>query len=365
MCRQSTRFSCCGLRIAPPCFCSSWARGLRKANGKPLCTVLDFVGNHRKEFRYDRRFRALLGGRAVRFGIRLSRAFLLPAGCSIELDPVAQDVVLRSIRNAIPRRWVDQCAELRAMGDVGLSAYLGESGLDVEDVYANNRSWTAMRREVGLPTFPRGPQEDALLRAVGRLLHVDDEERLSTDRSLLSQDAPPQIPELGLRDRRLLMMLVRAFPPLANTGSLTGAVEEFWRHPQVRAELGELFGILAERPGPSASVAPNLDPAVPLRAHARYSRIEILAAFEGSLRTRPPDWREGCAISMTPESTSSPSPSTRPAADSHRPPGIRTMRSVAGSSIGRASQLPRLPARPASATSTMLSGAQRSCYLRV
>lgn len=29
---------------------------------KNFCTVLDFVGTHRKEFRFDRRYRALLGG---------------------------------------------------------------------------------------------------------------------------------------------------------------------------------------------------------------------------------------------------------------------------------------------------------------
>ncbi len=274
-------------------FLQQLGRGLRKADGKPLCTVLDFVGNHRKEFRYDRRFRALLGGTRSHVREQVEQDFpFLPAGCSIELDPVAQDVVLRSIRNAIPRRWIDQCAELRAMGDVGLGDYLIESGLDLEDVYANNRSWTAMRREVGLPTSPRGPQEDALLRAAGRLLHVDDDERLGTYRSVLAWDATPQIPVLGPRERRLLMMLVRAFPPLANAGSLTSALEELWKHPQVRSELGEIFAVLAER---QDHLHPplDLDPAVPLRAHARYTRIEILAAFESSLRTRTPDWREG------------------------------------------------------------------------
>ena len=46
---------------SPVLFIHQLGRGLRKADGK-VCTVLDFVGNHRKEFRFDRRFRALLGG---------------------------------------------------------------------------------------------------------------------------------------------------------------------------------------------------------------------------------------------------------------------------------------------------------------
>src|SRR5262249_3635104 len=47
---------------SPVLFLQQLGRGLRTAPDKNLCTVLDFVGQHRKEFRYDRRFRALLGG---------------------------------------------------------------------------------------------------------------------------------------------------------------------------------------------------------------------------------------------------------------------------------------------------------------
>ena len=43
-------------------FLQQLGRGLRKADGKAVCTVLDFVGMHRKEFRFDLRYRALLGG---------------------------------------------------------------------------------------------------------------------------------------------------------------------------------------------------------------------------------------------------------------------------------------------------------------
>src|SRR4029079_16811174 len=47
---------------SPTLFLQQLGRGLRKARGKGACTVLDFVGTHRKEFRFDRRLRALLGG---------------------------------------------------------------------------------------------------------------------------------------------------------------------------------------------------------------------------------------------------------------------------------------------------------------
>lgn len=43
-------------------FLQQHGRGLRKAPDRAICTVLAFVGQHRKEFRYDRRFQVLPGG---------------------------------------------------------------------------------------------------------------------------------------------------------------------------------------------------------------------------------------------------------------------------------------------------------------
>ena len=77
----------------------------------------------------------------------------------MELDPVAREIVLRSIREAIPSAWRAKCEELRSLGDVSMATYLDETGLDLEDVYANNRSWTELRRAVGLATVRAGPHE--------------------------------------------------------------------------------------------------------------------------------------------------------------------------------------------------------------
>ena len=79
------------------------------------------MGLHRREFRFDLRYRALLGGSRNDLQRQIDRNFpFLPAGCHFELDPVARDVVLASIRNAIPTRWQERVAELQSIGDVSL-----------------------------------------------------------------------------------------------------------------------------------------------------------------------------------------------------------------------------------------------------
>ena len=61
--------------------------------GKTICTVLDFVEHHRTEFRWDRRFRALLGGSRKRVEEQVEQGFpFLPAGCHMELDRVARGI---------------------------------------------------------------------------------------------------------------------------------------------------------------------------------------------------------------------------------------------------------------------------------
>ena len=55
---------------SPTLFLQQLGRGLRKAPEKTVCTVLDFVGTHRKEFRFDRRLRASSAARASMWNVR-------------------------------------------------------------------------------------------------------------------------------------------------------------------------------------------------------------------------------------------------------------------------------------------------------
>jgi hypothetical protein len=277
---------------SPTLFLQQLGRGLRKTAGKNACTVLDFVGTHRKEFRFDRRLRAVLGGSRADVERQVRQDFpFLPAGCSFHLDQVAKEIVLRSIRDSIPSTWRERCDELRSLGDAELSDYLKSSGLDLDDVYAGNHSWTEMRREVGLDTAPAGPSEALLLRAVGRLLHVDDDERLEVYERLLGEDRPASQEQLSPREQRLLRMLVSSLTTLPTSASFADAVDQVWAHPQVRAELVEVLQLLRER-------VLYLDhplglPDVPLALHSRYTRTEILAAFGVGEGAKPQTWQTG------------------------------------------------------------------------
>lgn len=284
---------------SPVLFLQQLGRGLRKAAGKSLCTVLDFVGTHRQEFRFDRRYRALLNVTRRELESAVVQQFpYLPAGCNMQLDRVASDIVLRSLREAIPSRWrakVDEVRSLRRRDpDLGLATFLEESGLDLEDIYSNNRSWSELFAAGGGQTQPAGPHEVTLRRAVGRTLHVSDPLRLQTYRSLVVQSTPPHVDSMSVAERRLTHMLVASLVDQQVIGSDTvqAAVDLVWQHPQILSELSELYPLLEARSDHVYAPLQKLDD-VPLQIHARYTRAEILAAFAGTSGAKLPPWREG------------------------------------------------------------------------
>ncbi|HEY4219142.1 MAG TPA: DUF3427 domain-containing protein [Gemmatimonadaceae bacterium] len=283
---------------SPLLFLQQLGRGLRKAQGKSVCTVLDFVGQHRKEFRYDRRFRALLGGSRSHVAEQVAAGFpFLPSGCSMQLDRVATERVLDSIRYAVPSRWPEKVVELRSLAatrpDVSLAQFLEESGLELDDVYAPKRSWSELRESAGLPVAAAGAMEAPMRRAIGRMLHVDDAERLTTWAGWLRGESPPNTNALSRRDRSLLrMLLVQLIDEPSREMTLSEGAALLWAHAQVRSELVELFDLLFDR---IEHLPISLDeiPDLPLTVRARYTRLEMLAAAQDNDRVRVRAWREG------------------------------------------------------------------------
>jgi hypothetical protein len=165
--------------------------------------------------------------------------------------------------------------------------------LDIEDVYDSNHSWSELREAAGLPVEGVGPENGRLRRACGRVLHIDDLNRIDTYQRFLSS-GPPDVNVLSIHDQRLLRMLVASVtgPALERDTSLEAAIRLLWAHPQVILELREILEVLRQRVNHvHHSIANNTE--VPLRVHARYTRTEILSAFSIGGAAMPPEWREG------------------------------------------------------------------------
>jgi hypothetical protein len=290
-------------------FLQQLGRGLRLSpdTGKSCLTVLDFIGQQHRRFRFDLRYRALLGCSRRQLEDQLAQGFpFMPPGCRLVLDRVSSERVLSNLRQCLPSRRPQLLLELRSLAaegvigpSSGLAHWLEALAMEPADFYGiRGAGFTSLRRELGwlppqLGHLPH-PQEERLSRAIAAgLLHLDDPDRLRATAASLAASAPPDPQGLSERERRQWHMLTAQ---LFGTGRqwrpLDQALEVLWQAGAWREELIQLLRLLAERADRRLYPLPWALP-VPLRVHGHYTRAEIEAAF-GVLSTESP-WihREG------------------------------------------------------------------------
>ncbi|MBE1603706.1 superfamily II DNA or RNA helicase [Actinopolymorpha pittospori] len=276
-------------------FLQQLGRGLRHASGKPVLTVLDYVGHQRKEFRFDQRYRALTGTTRRGLESQVEQDFpFLPSGCQIVLDEQARRIVLDNIRSQITNQWRHLVRDLRNMPDPDLPTFLSEAGVDLSDVVRDKRSWTRLRRDATKPTRGGGPRETELLKRVGALTHVDDHDRFRAYLRLLADDAP-RYDYLEPTDQRYAHMLFFSlWPDGGKFGSYAEGLAALRAEAASRDDLRAVIEVAFDRARHVSSPLAGTLGQLPLRTHARYRREEILAALDyATLQRTPQAFREG------------------------------------------------------------------------
>ncbi|WP_338442001.1 DUF3427 domain-containing protein [Synechococcus elongatus IITB4] len=261
-------------------FLQQLGRGLRLHPDKDCLTVLDFIGQAHRQFRYDWRYRALLGGSRQQFKEQLEQEFpFLPAGCSLQLDRVAQRIILDNLKQSLPSRRSQLLQEAARLGRCSLPEFLTALGLELADFYRLAGSWTRLQRDLGWRRDSPHPDEDRLGRAIASLSHIDDPQRLQFYQQQLSQPTPPDLQHCSSQEQRLWQMLmVQVWGTGKQYVALSEALSRFWAAIAIREELQALFELLVESTDHLVRPLSWTQP-IPLQVHGRYSRAEILAAF--------------------------------------------------------------------------------------
>ena len=294
-------------------FLQQLGRGLRRAEDKAVLTVMDFIGQQRREFRFDLRYRALTGYGRKELEKAIEDEFpYLPSGSQIVLDRVAQKVVLDNIKVQLRFNRTQLVQDIASYAEIDLEAYLDQSGNDLKSIYRSTRdSWTGYLRQAGLidgfspfENILKGKIEELsdtdekkLLGRMAALIHVDDPERAEAYSMLVAPDGP-RYAELGVREQAFARML---FYTLWDDGggfqSYDAGLDHLRRYQFVCSEIRQLvkLGVAASRHA-AKGLGTGLQH-VPLLSHATYRREEILAALQyGSLELgKNVQHREGVA----------------------------------------------------------------------
>jgi superfamily II DNA or RNA helicase/HKD family nuclease len=279
-------------------FLQQLGRGLRRTAGKACLTALDFVGQHRQQFRWDVRYSALTGALRGDLIRQIERGFpYLPAGSSIRLDRVAKELVLANVRSQVTLRRPQLVAEIRSYGELSLNDYLQASGREPSTIYPR-QSWAALCRDAGLLGSVPARDEDRLLKRASRFLHVDDHERLDLWTRALQAPDPPILSSLGQREERLFRMLFfNLWPDAGAFSDFESGWRQLWEYSLVRDEIIQVLAVAAERIAHVPTGLRGMN-SVPLWVHCRYTREELLAAVgRATLERRPVNDREGARFS--------------------------------------------------------------------
>jgi superfamily II DNA or RNA helicase/HKD family nuclease len=264
-------------------FLQQLGRGLRKTATKDCLTVLDFIGDAHRRFRFDLRYRAIVGGTRRSIRTEIERGFpSLPSGCVIQLDRQSQEAVLKNIDHALglgKRALVEDLKSLAAAhGDIDLATFLRETECDPSDLYGNDWTWSRLRREAGLDPRVDLTDEDAQVeRALSRMLHIDDAGRLDGLRAIVNRETSPVADPSDAMHRALFVLLGWVRSPYAE---MARAWAHLWSRPWLRSEVSQLLAVLSDRSRWLGTTLGGPLGDVPLAVHGTFTLDEILAAFD-------------------------------------------------------------------------------------
>lgn len=274
---------------SPTVFLQQLGRGLRLHPGKDVCTVMDFIGQQRTEYSFEARYFALTGKRGPALKEAIEEEFPhMPPGTNIILDEVSQEQVLQNVKRASSISAKALRGRITDVATTGLSIFLEETGLDIDDVYRRkDLNWTSLLRSVHLSKVEMpSAEEKHLLNRLRSLLHINDSERARAYIELLSQDGPTESdmdPTMRAYSRMLIAVFwaqqhQRPVPP-----TIDEALEVLRSYPSLAAELEEIISVTLSNSRRLPSRLPGSFGFGALFSHADYSMAELV----GALRDEP------------------------------------------------------------------------------
>ncbi|WP_405471484.1 DUF3427 domain-containing protein [Streptomyces anulatus] len=278
-------------------FLQQLGRGLRRTEDKAVLTVLDFIGQHRKEFRFEEQLHALTNLTRNRLLSNVEQDFpQLPSGCQIILESKAKELIIDNIRAQITVNVTQLAREVAAYGEPRLADFLRESGREFKELYrGNGNSWTGLLRRSKLlePTSPEG--EADLLKRVSAFLHVDDPLRVAAYCKLLDDDAPAY-DNLSEQEQGYARMFFFSLWPLGGEFlSYQEGLDTLRPQQAFRDELRQVLTHALEQADHVPVPLLGMHASIPLTVHASYSREEILPALGQAAvgGFKPGHFREG------------------------------------------------------------------------
>ncbi|NCC61587.1 MAG: DUF3427 domain-containing protein [Verrucomicrobiae bacterium] len=267
-------------------FLQQLGRGLRHAPKKDCLTVLDFVGQTHRKYRMDTKYSALLSRQRKRLDREIESDFPnLPPGCSIILERVARERILKKIKNILSdmRHFIPEAIQTwQHHYDQPLSFgnFIEETGLHPIDVL-RNKGWSEWKAIAAGQPPPKDPDTDVLRKALRRLVMRTDAEVLKAVENLHRYGCVREQCEDRNSAAKQMALHYLVWGTGANNVGVSNVVEsmEKWcSNPTMVADAAEIAE-WRQRTLPYPQTEIDLPFPCFLKLHAAYGSAEIKAAL--------------------------------------------------------------------------------------
>lgn len=282
-------------------FLQQLGRGLRLADNKECLTVLDFVGNSRPEYNFENKFRALIGKTATTVKKEIEDNFPhLPLGCSIILEKKAKQTILENItaatslnRNQLIKKI--QNFQHQTTLELNLKNFVEFHNIPLQMIYKRG-GWRRLCQEAGRIENFEQINEKQIISAIGnKWLSSASISYFQFILNLARRKFQVSINEFDEDETKMLLMLhYDMWYNAKGFTSLESSIKAIGANKTLINEIIEVLELLIDRIDFKELDIP-LPYNQPLKVHARYTRDQILAAFDLSTFERKSPSREGVA----------------------------------------------------------------------
>jgi superfamily II DNA or RNA helicase/HKD family nuclease len=258
-------------------------RGLRRTSEDKCLTVLDFVGQCRREFRYDLRFSSLLPGKRHRLTEEMENGFPhLPSGCAISMERQARETILASIKRTYQNpelRIRDAFANWPANNPPSFREFIEVTNEDPIELLAK-RSWSQWKHIVRNEPSPHDPDlTDFKLHLTLARVALQRAPRYLDWLSELANTDPANIDSLCDQPfaNPAYQLLWNRKGTEIGVSNLTEAYQRLFQNPSIIQDLAEVVDWAKSQSPAHSPIFPSLPSTLEL--HGTYSSTEINAIF--------------------------------------------------------------------------------------
>ena len=282
-------------------FLQQLGRGLRLSENKESLTVLDFVGNARPEYCFENKFRALIGKTNNSVLSAVEAEFPnLPLGCSIVLEEKVKSTIINNIKSATrPRKnqLLDRIKNFQHQTSLPLTLknFIEFTELPIELIYKHG-TWSRLLVEAGLLNDFEEKSENNIQKAViKKWCSTVSKSYFDFIRKLCDVRFTFNYTSLDTVEKKMLLMLYYdIWSNSSNFNTISEAFKSLNRDEYMINEISEVIEILTDRIS-FIEYPIDLPYIQPLKVHSRYTKDQIMAAFELSSFEKKHSNREGVA----------------------------------------------------------------------